>query len=144
VETAGGNALTSIRATIDASSIDTGEPQRDNHLRSADFLDAQRYPEITFKSTSIEPLGAGVSKVTGDLTLRGETRPVTFEVETSAPVTDPWGNQRAGATATGKINRKDWGLAWNQALEFGALLVGEEVRFTFDMEVVAATPAGVR
>jgi polyisoprenoid-binding protein YceI len=81
----------------------------------------KRYPEIRFTSTSVEPLGDGVYKVTGNLGIHGETRSITFEVETAAPVTDPWGNLRAGATVTGKLNRKDWGLTWNQALELGAL-----------------------
>ena len=144
LETAQGNTLTSIEATIDAASIETGEPQRDAHLRSPDFLDAARYPEITFKSTSIETLGGGVYKVTGDLTMRGETRPVTLEVETASPINDPWGNLRAGATVTGKLNRKNWGLAWNQVTELGALIVGEEVRFTLDVEAVALQSAAVR
>ncbi len=140
IETAADGTLKSIEATIDAASIDTAEPQRDTHLRSPDFLDAENSTFLTFKSTAIKPLGADRNRylVSGDLTIRGTTRPVTLEVETSAPMTDPWGNQRAGATATGKLNRKEWGLTWNQVLELGALLVGEEVRFTLDVEAIAA------
>jgi polyisoprenoid-binding protein YceI len=99
------------------------------------------HPVIRFQSTRIVPHGPGRHHVSGDLTIRGETRPVTFEVETTAPVKDPWGHLRAGASATGTLNRKDWGLAWNTVLEFGALLVGDEVRFTLDVQVVA--PAAV-
>lgn len=140
IESADGGTLKSIEATIDTSSIDTAEPQRDAHLRSPDFLDAENYPSLTFKSTAVKPLGAGHGqyRVSGDLTIRGRTRPVTLEVETTTPITDPWGNLRAGATATGKLNRKEWDLTWNQVLELGALVVGEEVRFTLDVEAVAA------
>lgn len=143
IETAENGTLKSIEANIDAASIDTAEPQRDTHLRSPDFLDAENHPALTFKSTAIKPLGADRSRylVSGDLTIRETTRPVTLDVETSAPMTDPWGNRRAGATATGKLNRKEWGLTWNQVLELGALLVGEEVRFTLDVEAVAEAEA---
>lgn len=130
--------LVALEATLDAASIDTGEPQRDTHLRSVDFLDADNHPKITFRSTRVEPLGANRYSVEGELTMRGVTRPVRFEVETTDPVTDPWGMRRAAATATGKLNRKDWGLTWNQLLDFGALLVGEEVRFNLEVEAVQA------
>jgi polyisoprenoid-binding protein YceI len=144
VETAEGSIPTSIQAAIDASSIDTGVTQRDDHLRSPDFLDARNYSQITFRSTSITPLAADTYRVDGELTIRGEVRPITFEVETAAPVTDPWGNLRAGASAQGKLNRRDWGLTWNQILEFGALAVGEDIKFTLDVEMVAEVPAAVR
>jgi polyisoprenoid-binding protein YceI len=132
-----------VEAIIDAASITTHEPQRDAHLRSPDFLHAEAYPEIRFVSTKIEPLGERRYRVTGDLTLRGVTKPVQFEVETTIPVKDPWGNTRVAASASGVLNRKDWGLAWNQVLEMGSLLVGEEVRFAVDTEAVAqaAQPA---
>lgn len=130
--------LTAVEATIDADSIDTAEPQRDDHLRSPDFLDVANYPAITFRSTNVEPRGNGHYLVSGDLTIRDQTRQIALEVEATAPVTDPWGNRRAGATATAKINRKDWGLTWNKVLEFGALLVGEEIRITIDAQAVAA------
>lgn len=134
-------ALKSIEATIDASSIDTGEPKRDAHLRSADFLDAENSPALTFRSTSIMPQTDGRYLVDGTLTIRHETRPVSLQVEITTPMKDPWGNVRAGAVASGTLNRKDWGLNWNQVLELGALLVGEEVRFTLDVEAVAARVA---
>lgn len=138
IETADNGVLNSIAATIDATSIDTAEPRRDDHLRSADFLDAENYPTLFFRSTAVNPLGDGRYLVNGELTIRGETRPVALEVETSNPITDPWGNLRAGASATGKLNRKNWGLTWNQVLELGALVVGEEVRFTLDVQAVRA------
>ena len=139
LETSDDGTLKSIEAVIDAGSIETAEPQRDAHLRSPDFLDAEKYPSLTFRSTDVKPLDAGDGRylVSGALTIRGQARPVTFEVETTKPMTDPWGNLRAGASANGKLNRKEWGLTWNQVLELGALLVGEEVRFTLDVEAVA-------
>ncbi|RDI95716.1 YceI family protein [Meiothermus sp. QL-1] len=127
-----------IEAFIEAASIETGEPQRDAHLRSPDFLDAENYPEIRFSSRQIEPLGERRYRVLGDLTIRGVTRPVSFEAEVSPSLKDPWGFVRTGASASGVLNRKEFGLTWNQVLEFGALLVGEEVRFTLDVEAVAA------
>jgi polyisoprenoid-binding protein YceI len=142
-ESADGASLWGVDLTIDAGSIDTGEPQRDDHLRSPDFLDAARYPTIAFRSTRVTPQGAGRYLVTGDLSMRGATHPLTLEVETSSPITDPWGNTRAAASGAGKLNRKEWGLTWNKILELGALAVGDEVRFTFDAEAVAATPAKV-
>ena len=138
VETGDDGALRSVEATIDASSIDTAEPRRDDHLRSPDFLDAEKYPTLVFRSATVDPLGTDRYQVRGELTIRGETRPVTFEVETSNPMSDPWGNLRAGASASGKLSRRDWGLTWNQVLELGALLVGEEVRFTLDVQAVGA------
>lgn len=132
-----------VDVAIEASSVDTGEPQRDAHLRSPDFLDAERYPHITFTSTRIEPAGDGRYRVAGDLTIRGVSRPVTFEMEVARPIRDPWGNLRAGATGSGRLNRKDWGLTWNQVLEMGNLLVGEEVRFDLDVEAVAEAPVPV-
>lgn len=143
LETTDDGTLKSIEAVIDAGSIETNEPQRDAHLRSPDFLDAEKYPSLTFRSTDIKPLDAGDARylVSGALTIRGQARPVTFEVETTKPMTDPLGNLRAGASASGKLNRKEWGLTWNQILELGALLVGEEARFTLDVEAVA--PAAV-
>ncbi len=138
VQTDEDGQLVAVEATLDAASIDTGEPQRDQHLRSADFLDADKHPQITFRSTRVEPLGDHRYAVEGDLTIRGVARPVRFEVEATDPVTDPWGMRRAAASASGKLNRKDWGLTWNQVLEFGALLVGEEVRFHLEVEAVQA------
>lgn len=135
--------LTRLDATIQAESIETGVEQRDAHLRSADFLDAETYPELTFTSTTIDQVGTGNFKVTGDLTIRGTARPATFDVEVSEQLIDPWGSQRRAAEATGSVNRTAWGLNWNQALELGGVLVGEEVRFTITVEATADQPAGV-
>lgn len=135
-ETGADGTLERIDVTIDARTIDTGEPQRDAHLRSADFLDVEAYPHITFRSTDVRRLRDGRYRITGDLTIRGQTRPVTFEAETVGPMTDPWGNRRAGATMSGTLSRKDFGLTWNQVLEFGGVAVGDAVRFEVDVEAV--------
>ncbi|MDT3683406.1 MAG: YceI family protein [Truepera sp.] len=138
VESDEGGRLKRVEAVIDATSIDTNEPKRDAHLRSADFLDAEQFPEIRFASTAIEPSGSGRYRVTGDFTMRGVTQPVTFELEAQEPIIDPYGNKRVAVGGNGKLNRKDWDLSWNQVLEAGALLVGEEVRFTLDLQGIAA------
>jgi polyisoprenoid-binding protein YceI len=127
----------SVEATIDAASIDTREAKRDEHLRSADFLDVARYPTITFRSTRIEPAGEGRWRMTGDLTLHGVTRPVVLDVEgPTAEVKDPRGLTRAGAHATAKIDRKDFGITWSKTLDGGGLVVGDEVAITIDVEGV--------
>jgi len=132
-------ARSSVVASIDVSSISTHDEQRDAHLKSADFFDAEKYPTMTFKSTRVERKSDGEHRVTGDLTLHGVTKPVTFEVEgASAPAKDPWGNTRIGLSATGKINRKDFGLNWNSALETGGILVGEDVHITLDVQFIQA------
>lgn len=128
--------LRQAHVTIDAASIDTGVADRDNHLRSADFFEVGRFPTIVFRSTAIERAGNGTYRVTGDLTMHGQTRPVTFEVEPAQPVKDPWGNRRVAATATGKLNRKDWGLTWNAALETGGVLVSEKIKLEFDVSAI--------
>lgn len=126
-----------ITATIDAASIDTRNADRDTHLKSADFFDVEKFPTLSFTSTRITNAGAGELKVEGDLTIRDVTRPVVFEVEgPSEPGKDPWGNTRIGWSATTKINRKDYGLTWNAALEAGGFLVGDEVTITLDVEAV--------
>lgn len=132
--------LSSVDVTVDPTSIDTREQQRDDHLRSPDFLDVAQYPTLTFRSTAVTSQGKGRYLVNGDLTLRGQTRPLSFEFDVTAPITDPWGNLRAAATGEGKLNRKDWGLTYNQVLEFGGVVVGEEVRFRLEVEAVAKTP----
>jgi polyisoprenoid-binding protein YceI len=116
-----------------AASITTGTPDRDNHLRSSDFLDAEQYPLVTFKSTALEPSRANW-KLTGDLTIRGITRPVTFDLTFEGASTDPSGNTKAGFTATGEIERRDWGLTWNVPLENGGVLVSEKFKIEFDVE----------
>jgi len=125
-------------ASIDAGSIDTREPQRDEHLRSADFLDVQHHPRLAFESTSVEPLGREKFRITGDLTIRGTTRAVDLEVEHLGGGKDPWGNERIGFLAKTTINRKDFGLTWNQVLEAGGVLVGEDVEITLDIQAIRA------
>ena len=130
-------ASAKIDATIDATSIDTRVDRRDAHLKSPDFLDVARFPTITFKSTKVEAAGPGKWKVTGDLTLHGVTKPVVLDVEgTGAPIHDPMGNTRAGASATTKIRRSDFGLIWNKALEAGGVMVGDEVAISIDLEAI--------
>lgn len=127
----------SIEATIDATSINTREPQRDEHLKSADFLDVAKFPTITFKSKDIVPSGQGTFEVTGDLTIHGVTQEVALAVADVTPeAKDPWGFLRRGATATVTINRKDYGLVYNAALETGGVMVGEDVHITIDVEMV--------
>jgi polyisoprenoid-binding protein YceI len=127
-----------VEATIDANSINTRDAQRDGHLKSADFLDVAKYPSLSFRSTSVKSNG-GDYTVTGDLTIHGVTKTVSFDVnDLTAPTKDPWGNTRIGLEATTKINRKDFGLVWNAALETGGVLVGEEVQITIDAEFVKA------
>jgi polyisoprenoid-binding protein YceI len=128
-----------VEATIDAASITTRDPQRDEHLKSADFLDVAKFPVLTFKSTGITRKGDGELAVAADLTIHGITRNVVFNVEgPTAPGKDPWGNTRIGLSATTKINRKDFGLHWNAPLETGGILVGEEVTITLDVQFVKA------
>jgi polyisoprenoid-binding protein YceI len=131
--------LSTIEATIDVNSIVTGDAQRDTHLRSADFFDAAQYPAMTFRSTKVQPNGDGGYNVTGDLTLHGQTRQQTFVVEgPTAPGKDPWGNTRIGLSAATKINRKDYGLNWNAALETGGILVGDDVDITIEAQFIKA------
>lgn len=145
VETDNAGHPTKIEAVLDPASISTGEPQRDAHLRSSDFLHAQEYPEIKFESTKITHNGGDKYTIEGNLTIRDITKPVTFQAEANVrPVKDPWGMQRIAASASGEINRKDWNLTWNQVLELGALLVGEEVRFNLEVEAVSAQPAAAQ
>jgi polyisoprenoid-binding protein YceI len=138
-----GDTPTRFQATIDAASINTNEPQRDTHLRSADFLHTEAHPEIRFVSTKVEPIGGGRFRVFGDLTIRGATHPVTLTAEDVQVTKDPRGNRRVGMVLTGSVNRKDWNLTWNVVLEAGSLMVGEDVRITIDLEAVekAAVPA---
>jgi polyisoprenoid-binding protein YceI len=128
-----------VEAFIDATTINTREPDRDTHLKSADFLDVEKFPNLSFKSTQISKNGENELSVEGDLTMRGVTRKVVFEVEGPSPPTkDPWGNTRIGLSATTRVNRKDFGLNWNSVLEAGGILVGEEVAISLDVEFVKA------
>jgi polyisoprenoid-binding protein YceI len=125
----------SVTASIDALSIDTRDPNRDAHLRSADFLDAETYPTLDFRSRTVRPAGDNWV-VEGDLTIHGVTRPATLEVEVTGAGTDPWGNTRAGFEARTTLNRSDFGLTWNQALEAGGVLVGDKITIDIAAEAV--------
>lgn len=128
-------ARSSVEVAIGVASIDTREPQRDAHLRSTDFFDAEGHPQITFRSTRVEGAGA-TFKLIGDLTIRGTTRQVVLDVTAEGRGPDPWGGERAGFTATTKIKRSDFGLAWNQLLETGGVAVSDDVRISIDAQLV--------
>ena len=132
----------SVEISVDTMSIDTREPQRDAHLRSADFFDVANHPAMTFHSKKITVAGPDRFKVTGDLSIRGTSREVTFDLEGPLPaVKDPWGNVRTGVSATTKISRKDFGLVWNALTEAGGVMVGDEVSITFEAELIQKVPA---
>jgi polyisoprenoid-binding protein YceI len=132
-------ASTRVYGKINAASIDTGEPQRDDHLRSADFFDVENYPEITFESTKIEPVAEDEFHVTGDLTMHGATVPVTLHAEVTGTEEDPWGNTRVGLEAEGELARSDWGMRFNQALGSGNMMVSDKVRIFIDVSAVKAS-----
>jgi len=119
----------SLIGTVKTATIDTGIVKRDEHLRSADFFDVAVFPEMTFKMTSQKG-----KKLTGDLTMHGVTKKITFDLDIGGEVTDPWGNKRSGFVLTGKLNRKDYGLNWNEAIEAGGVVVGEEVKISIEVE----------
>ena len=124
-----------VEASIPVSSVNTGDEKRDGHLQSADFFDAEKFPAMTFKSTNIDSTGGADYEVTGDLTIHGVTKSIVLKVEdVSQPSKDPWGNHRLGLSGSTKINRKDFGLTYNSALETGGVLVGEEVTITLDVQ----------
>lgn len=126
-----------VEVTIDAASVNTGHAQRDEHLRGPDFFDVAKHPTLTFVSRKVSKADGGGLKVTGDLTIHGVTREITVDVEgPTAEVKDPWGSIRRGATATTKINRKDFGLTWNKVLDGGGLVVGDEVNIYVEVELV--------
>ena len=124
-----------IEFSADVNSIDTNAPDRDNHLKSADFFDAANYPGITFKSKSFKKLNESQYKLTGDITIRATTREITLDVELGGTMTDPWGNEKAGFEITGRLNRKDFGLNWNAVTEAGGLVAGEEVKLQLNVEM---------
>jgi polyisoprenoid-binding protein YceI len=130
-----------VDVQIDTSSIDTRQPARDEHLRSADFFDVANHPEIRFVSKRVEGDPKGEFKLIGDLSIRGTTREVTLDVTSEGVGDDPWGNLRAGFSATTKIRRGEFGLTWNQALEAGGVVVGDEVKITIDAEMTRAKDA---
>ena len=131
---------TTGKAVVKTGSVDTREPQRDTHLESPDFFDADKYPEMTYVITRVEAVD-GDYELTGDLTIKDITRPVTLKGEITGPVADPWGNTRLGLSVTGKLDRKDFGLGWNVVTEAGGLLVGDEVKLSIDAEFVKAQVA---
>src|SRR5882762_1207202 len=131
-----------VDITIDVSTVDTREPDRDKDLRSEKFFDVAHFPTMTFKSKKIEQVAPGKLKVTGDLTIRGTTKEVVLDVEgPTPPVKDPWGNVRAAATATSKVNRQDFGVKWNATLDNGGVVVGDDVNITIDAEMIKQAPA---
>ena len=131
----------SVEVLIDAASIDTGVADRDTHLKAADFFDAVKYPELTFKGKRAEGATGDKFKVVGDLTIKGVTREVTLDVEFAGRAKDPWGNERAGFAARTSIERKEFGLTWNQVLETGGVLVSDRVDIEIELEAVKQKPA---
>jgi polyisoprenoid-binding protein YceI len=129
-------AASSVQFTINATSIDTAEADRDKHLRSADFFEVEKFPQITFRSTSIAKRGSETFDVTGDLTMHGVARSIVLPVAHLGKAKDPWGNERLGFEAETTLNRKDYGLSWNAALETGGFLVGEEVKVSIQIQAV--------
>lgn len=130
-----------VEVVIDASSIDTGVADRDKHLKSADFFDVERFPELTFKGRGMRKLNETSLRLTGDLTIRGVTREVELEVEYAGRTKDPWGNERAGFAAKTAIDRKDFGLTWNQVLEAGGVMVSDKVTIEIEVEAVRQVAA---
>jgi len=131
-------AASTAEVAIEVASIDTGNAQRDEHLRANDFFDAPSFPQITFRSTGVEVLAEDRFALTGDLTIKGTTRPVTIEFEHTGVATDPYGNLRAGFEGRAVINRRDWGVSWNAALETGGVLVSDKITLEFDVSAIRA------
>lgn len=128
-----GSGTPTVEVSIDTASINTGVAERDTHLRSGDFFDVEVFPTMTFRATEVDGDTSKEFKLTGDLTIRDVTKPVTFAVEAQGVTVDPWGNRRAGYSATGKLSRRAYGLTWNQVLEAGGVTVGDDVKFTIDV-----------
>lgn len=135
-------ARSTFEGEVDVASIDTGNSQRDDHLRTGDFFDAPNHPTIRFKSTSIEPKGEGEFLVHGDVTIRGVTKPISFEVEFHGVSKNPWGKTVSGLSARGTLNRKDFGVSYNAVLEAGGVAVGEKVKLELEAELIAEEVAG--
>ncbi len=136
-------ARASLDVVIDASSIDTGVADRDTHLRSADFFDVEKYPEITFRSTGVTEAGADRLRVAGALTIKGVTRDVELDVEVLGKTKDPWGNERAAFSATTSVDRREFGLTWNQVLETGGVMVGDRIDIAIDVQAVRQAEARI-
>lgn len=130
-----------VDAKIDPASINTDNEKRDGHLKAPDFFDVEKHPEMSFKSTKVTAVKGETAKLHGDLTMHGVTKPVVLDLELGGTTKDPWGNQKAGFSATGKVNRKDFGLVWNKTLDTGSLMLGEDVEVSLDIEAQVAKPA---
>ena len=128
----------SVQVSIDSASIDTADGQRDAHLKSADFFDVEKFPQASFRSTKVEDVGGDRYRITGDLSIRGVTKPVVLEATYQGSGKDPWGGERLGFSATTSVDRRQFGLEWNKALETGGVLVGEKVELTLEVEAVKA------
>jgi len=126
----------SVVAVIDVAGVNSGDQGRDDHLRNSDFFEVEKYPTITFRSTKVEDTGGGEYKLTGDLTIKDVTRPVTLDLEFLGTIASPWGDQRAGFSATAEISRKEWGIEYNMALEAGGVVIGDKVKLNIDAEAV--------
>ncbi|MDX8569782.1 YceI family protein [Elizabethkingia sp. HX XZB] len=125
-----------ITFSAEVNSVNTGNLDRDNHLRSADFFDVEHYPKITFKSTAVKKINEGEFQILGDLTIKNVTQSIALDAEYSGLMKDPWGNTKMGLSINGKINRKDFGLTWNASLETGGVLVGEEIKLTAEIQLI--------
>lgn len=125
-----------INFSADVNTVDTNNGDRDNHLRSADFFDVEKFPKLSFVGTSIKKLNEGLFQIEGDLTIKDITKNVSLETEYSGLMKDPWGNTKAGLSISGKINRKDFGLTWNSTLETGGVLVGEEIKLNVEIQLI--------
>jgi polyisoprenoid-binding protein YceI len=128
---------TSVDVKVETASVNTREPQRDNHLRSADFFDSEKYPYMSFVSKRVEVTSPSTATLYGDLTIKDLTREIKMDVEYNGKAKSPWGATSVGFTGTAKINRKDWNLTWNQMLETGGVLVGDDIEITIELELVA-------
>lgn len=139
--TPGKPASWKVDAKIDPASINTDNENRDGHLRNPDFFNVEKHPEMSFKSTKVTDVKGSAAKLHGNLTMHGVTKPVVLDLEVGGTAKDPWGNTRTGFSATGKINRKDFGIVWNKALDAGGVMLGDDVSITLDVEAVLKTPA---
>jgi polyisoprenoid-binding protein YceI len=134
-------SASSVQVTIDPASIDTAEAQRDAHLKSPDFFDVEKYPQATFRSTTVEESGKDSYRITGELTLHGVTRPVVLNAVFEGSAKDPWGGERAGFAATASVDRREFGLGWNKVLEAGGVLVGDKIELTLEIEALKQAAA---